>query len=196
MSEEDSAVASITYKRRRNGLIEVAATGTFSPTDLPNLLPIIGASTTLTPTALLIQIPSNLPHELFKKLIHEINAAYSYQLYTSTYVCLRKLFESLLIELLRVKFGTTQIDMYYWADRGRFHDFSILIENLENNVGDFRQYTSSFNQDFFTFLKNFRERASNAAHSIDILLTPNNIDKIKDMVNHNLALLCNVIGSI
>lgn len=195
MSEEDSAVASLTYKRRRNGLLDVKASGTISPEEAANFFPIIGASTTPTKISL-IQTPSNLPNEFFRKLIHEINVAYSYQLYTSTYVCLRKLFENLVIELLRKKFGTTQVDLYYWTEKGRFHDSSVLIENLENHVEDFRQYTSSFNQDFFMFLKNFRERANSAAHSIDVLLSPNSIDKIKDMINQCLALLCSVIGSI
>jgi len=144
----------------------------------------------------LVAVPQHLPSLFFRKLIDEINSAYSAGLYTSTYVCLRKLFENLLIELLRKKYGTSRIDLYYWSEKARFHDFSILIDNLSQNVADFRSYTSQFDQPFFTFIKNFKEQANRTAHSIDIIENPDDIEKMKSLVNQYCTLLCNVIRMI
>ena len=107
-----------------------------------------------------------------------------------------KRFENLLIELLRRRYGTARIDLYYWADRGRFYDFSVLIDNLETNTSDFTQYTREFNNQFFNFIKNFIEQANRTAHSIDIIEDPDNLEKIRDMVNQYCLLLCEVIRRI
>ena len=144
----------------------------------------------------LISIPQHLPSPFFRELIDEINKAYSTALYTSTWVCLRKLFENLLIEMLRVRYGTTNIDLYYWEDKGRFHDFSVLTENLESRISDFRSYTDAFDQRFFDFLKSFREQANRPAHSIDILTDPNDFENKKSEINHYASLLCDVIRRI
>ena len=144
----------------------------------------------------LVEAPPNLPHPFFSRLIDEINAAYSKLLYTSTYVCLRKLFENLLIELLRARYGTTRVDLYYWADRRRFHDFSVLIENLEDNIGDFAEYTREFNAQFFTFIRSFAEQSNRTAHSIDIIEDPDALEKTKDLINQYCLLLCIVISRL
>lgn len=195
MSKEDSAVASLTYTRRKNGSIEVTASATIGPEDIPVFLPIVGASTKLIKTSL-IQPPPNLPSEFFRELINEINIAYSYQLYTSAYVCLRKLFENLIIELLRREFGTTELSIYYWSEKGRFHHFSKLIENFESRVSDFRPHTSSFDQHFFDFLKNFREVADSNAHSIDIYTDSKDFEDKREKMNYTIALLCDVISGV
>ena len=145
----------------------------------------------------LLSIDHNLlPSPFFRKLINEINDVYSANLYTSTWVCLRKLFENLLIEVLRSRYGTSNINLYYWPERRRFHDFSVLIENLSQNVSDFTSYTSQFDQHFFAFINDFKEQANSTAHSIDIIEDPDIIDKMKDLLNQYCNLLCDVIGRI
>lgn len=195
---EDSDLRSIEIKQRVNGSPYVRLSGTFSLDAIQHISGLLGGESTaqVIKRPPLIEIPSVLPSQFFKSLISEINVAYTYQLYTSTYVCLRKLFENLIIELLRKKFGTTELNLYYWSEKGRFHDFSKLIENFESKVNDFRLHTSSFDQSFFDFLKNFREVASANAHSIDIYTDSKEFEDKRERMNHCVALLCNVINGI
>jgi hypothetical protein len=143
----------------------------------------------------LLQPLTICPSPFFQKLLDEINKAYYGQLYTSTWVCLRKLFENFLVELLRKKYTTLRIDMYYDINQSRFKDFSILIENLEQNVQDFNNITQGFDQAFFDFLKKFKDQANRNAHSIDII---EDFQKINNLTNLNqyCVFLCDVIRKI
>ena len=197
MSDRDSSEVSVTYKRKADGSIEYSAAGTLDPRYAANYLP-VSVTSTVSFSAPLIACPQNLPNEFYKELIKEINNAYSNQLYTSTYMCLRKLFENLIIELLRKKFGAgpNALNLYYWADKGRFADFSVLIENLENEVAEYHAYTTSFDQTFFDFLKKFKDAANANTHSIDIYSDSKAIEEMKDKINHYLKLFCCVIDKI
>lgn len=144
----------------------------------------------------LIITPQSIPSPFFQKLIEEINKTYALGCYTSVWVCLRKLFENLLIELLRTKYGVSRIELYYDTSRGRFNDFSILINNLKDNIDDFQIYTQEFDQEFFNFLNEFREHANRTAHSIDIIENNTRIENKANYINHYCQLLCDVIRRI
>ncbi len=132
----------------------------------------------------------------YKKLVNEINEAYDYELYVATWVLLRKLFENLLIELLRAQFKTSRLELYYNKPEGRHHDFSLLIDNLEINSDTFKPYTKEFNNEFLTFLNTFKERANAAAHSIEAFITKDQIEQSKEKINHYCDLLASVIRKI
>lgn len=195
MSETDSPVASVTYKLLKSGQMVFQAEGTFAPQNLGDVRRFV-ASTAPSGITPLVEIAATLPDPLLSSLVHEINVAYSYQLFTSTWVCLRKLLENLVIELLRRKFGTSDVSLYYWTGRRRFHDFSVLIENFRSRAADFSSDTSGFNQDFFDFLKKFKRRANRNAHSIDLLFDASKIEGLKGTLNNCINLLCTVIGRI
>jgi hypothetical protein len=195
---DDSDLRSIEIQQRRNGSAYVRLSGTFNFEAIQHISSLLGDESTTQSLKRppLIETPPTLPSQFFKSLISEINVAYTYQLYTSTYVCLRKLFENLIIELLRKKFGTTELNLYYWNEKGRFHDFSKLIENFESKVNDFGPHTVSFDQHFFDFLKNFKEAANSNAHSIDIYADSKEFEDKRGEMNHYITLLCEVINSI
>lgn len=197
MADKDSSEISVTYTRKADGSLEYSAAGTLDPRYAAKYLP-VSVTNTVTFEVPLIAYPQNLPNDFYRKLIGELNTAYSHQLYTSTYMCLRKLFENLIIDLLRKKFGTgaNVLCLYYWADKGRFTDFSVLIENLENKVADYNAYTTSFDQHFFDFLKNFKDVANANAHSLDIYSDSKTIEEMKEKINHYLELFCCVIDRI
>jgi hypothetical protein len=101
--------------------------------------------------------------EFYNELALEINSAYRLRLFTATMVLVRKLFENLIIDLLRHKYGERlpQIDLYYSTKNQRFHSFSTLIHNLETNVDDFKIYNVGFQWDrsrgdFFKFLRDVK----------------------------------------
>jgi hypothetical protein len=190
MSENDTDRAR--WQVRMLGDGRFIFSGTFKPEDFNHFLGIpIATSSRVVPSPL-INIPAHLPSGFYSDLIKEINMAYSYFLYTSTYVCLRKLFENLVIELLRTRYGTAELPLYYDANRGRFQDFSILLDNLRGKSADFRQYTTGIDDHFFSFITDLRERANSNAHSIDVIREPKYFEDNKDMLNQYIVLLCDV----
>lgn len=193
MSENNSDRASWHVRWLRDGRLEFS--GTFNPEDFDHYygLPLITSSRS---DRTLIAVPEYIPSGFYRNLIREINYAYSYQLYTSTYICLRKLFENLIIELLRTNFGTAELELYYREDRNRFQDFSVLLQNLSDKTPDFSQYTGGFDQRFFQFLLDFRERANSNAHTIDIINDPQYFEDNKERINDYFTLLCDVLRRI
>ena len=68
------------------------------------------------------------------RLKNEINIGYKFGLYSSVIVLSRKLVENLLIEILRKKYPRNKkgnLEFYYDTKRRRFHDFIVLLDNLE-----------------------------------------------------------------
>ncbi len=79
----------------------------------------------------------DLFYDMLKK---EINSGYKFGLYSGVAVLSRKLIENLLIDILRKKYPRSQkgnLELYYDKNRRRFHDFAILIENLEKRKREF-----------------------------------------------------------
>ena len=49
-------------------------------------------------------------------------------MYQSTTILLRKLFENLLIDLLRTKYGSQKVEFFYNTEQNRFLEFYQLIK--------------------------------------------------------------------
>ncbi|MDO8622902.1 MAG: hypothetical protein Q7R52_01545 [archaeon] len=72
--------------------------------------------------------------------IKEINRAYTFGCYTSSFILCRKVFENLLIEIIRKKYpGKSQQEreLYWDFKKNRFLDFSIILNNLDKKATDF-----------------------------------------------------------
>lgn len=121
------------------------------------------------------------------KAIDEINSAYRYKLFPCVNATLRKILENLLIDILRFKYGTARIHLYY--DNGRFNDFSILIRNFRDNLIDFKHYSSALNSRLFTKLEQFRDKGNAAAHHIDAFIDRPTVDSSKEDMNYLVNLL-------
>lgn len=143
-----------------------------------------------------VLIESTFEDNFFAKHVLEINRAYGFRLYNSTLILLRKLFENLLIELLRAKFGPHNIDLFYWQEKGRFHDFAKLVDNLEQNLGTFRPYSSAFENQIVVFLDKFRERSNSAAHSIDEQPNWDYVESLKKDLNYYCEIFKTVIPKL
>lgn len=138
-----------------------------------------------------ILIENIFDDNFYANLVLEINRTYSFQLYTGTIMLLRKLIENLIIELLRTKFGMKQVDLFYSVDKGRHHDFSKLLGNLQNNLSSFKPYSPAFEKSMIVFLDKFREKSNSATHSIDIQPNWDYIESLKEGLNHH----CNLFNS-
>jgi hypothetical protein len=64
---------------------------------------------------------------------------------------------------------------------------------MEQNVQDFNPTTQGLNQDFFDFLKNFKEQADRTTHSIDIIEDFRKINDLADLLNQYCVFLCDVM---
>lgn len=134
----------------------------------------------------------------YSKLVFEINRAFGYGLYTATLVLVRKLFENLIVDLLRTRYGMKRIDVFYWKERHMHHSLSTLISNLRGNVEDFKIYTDAFDRDknFFRFLDEIKEKADAGAHSLEILPDPDKNKVWKPSMNKYIELILWVIQRI
>jgi len=139
----------------------------------------------------------------YDDLALEINNAFRIRLFTATMVLVRKLFENLIVDLLRQKYGEQPPDkeLYYSMKDKRFHRFSTLIHNLEAHVDDFKAYTPVLQwvkskNDFFRFLRDIKERGDASAHSIELIHDPNEINTLKPFMNKYSDLIVRLIQKI
>jgi hypothetical protein len=116
--------------------------------------------------------------EFYNSLIGDINKTYHVRVYDATLVLTRKFLESLLIDILRNRYGTDQIDLYYNANKAQFHSFSTLIDNFKNNLDDFRHMSDYLDDDsIISDLNQFRNTANSSAHSITVDISKDEVDK-------------------
>lgn len=113
-------------------------------------------------------IEKEFTDKFYSDLAFQINMAYGYGIHCAVLVLVRKIFENLLIDLLRARYGMKRLELFFWKERGMHHSLSVLIKNLSENVSDFRPFTSAFDDEFFKFLNDLREKAGASAHSIHV----------------------------
>ncbi|WP_255167125.1 hypothetical protein [Natrononativus amylolyticus] len=113
----------------------------------------------------------------YNQLIDEINKTYQIRAYNATMVLTRKLFESLLIDILRGHYGNREIRMFFNPDRAQYLPFSVLIENFDEQLQDFRHYSLTLDEDFIKSLNDFRYDANDSAHSIEIDISEEEIEE-------------------
>jgi len=137
------------------------------------------------------------PDDFYKKLIDEINQVYAFGLSLSLSVLIRKLFENLIIDVLRRKYGTSELELYYNPSKRRFQDFSVLLKNFDSKLSDFHYITSSLDKTFVRTLNSCRETGNSAAHSIDTnLVTIELFEKNKEEIDYAVQLLLRVLQNI
>jgi hypothetical protein len=135
-------------------------------------------------------VSTKFADEFYDKLVLEINSAFRVRLFTATMVLIRKLFENLIIDLLRQKYGDRPPDkeLYYSMKDRRYHSFSTLIHNFETHVDDFSPYNVGFQwgkskNEFFKFLWGIKERGDACAHSIELIHDPSEINTLKPPID-------------
>lgn len=109
----------------------------------------------------------------YNNLRDEINSTYKFGTFTSTMFLSRKLLENLVIDVLRKKFPAsveTNLGLYFSASQGRFHDFNILLKNLEEKKAGFG-VDKDIITEFISLIKPFRPRVNSSTHSIFIVGT-------------------------
>lgn len=139
---------------------------------------------------------ANYPDDFYKKLIDEINFQYSSKHPMSLSILIRKLFENLIIDILRKKYGTQELHQYYDTSKGRFHDFSLLLRNLDSKKSDFHHISANLDSAFISDLNKYRGYGNAGAHSIDVDLRIEHFTNEKTDINHKVAFLVRILNNI
>lgn len=134
-----------------------------------------------------------LSGEFYNDLIEEINRTHAYQLSRSSSILIRTLFENLVIDLLRTKYGMNNVEMFYNTERKQFHGFSKTLDIFRKNVTDFAPITSAFDQTFFEFLDSLREDGNSSAHTVDNFIEIEKLNESKKKINHYLKAINNTL---
>ncbi|MBN1398661.1 MAG: hypothetical protein JXA06_11575 [Bacteroidetes bacterium] len=100
-----------------------------------------------------------------KKHIDEINKAYSAACFTSVFVLTRKVLENLIIGILKVKYPNNR-ELYFDKARGRYQDFSVVLDNLYKKRNDFDPDPKSAVERLHQKLKPFKNDANDKVHSL------------------------------
>jgi len=138
----------------------------------------------------------NYPDDFYISLIEEINFQYTTKHSISLSILIRKLFENLIIDILRKKYGTTDLSLYYDRSKRRFHDFSILLKNIETKLSDFHHISPNFDKKFLQELSEYREYGNTGAHSIDVNMKLEYFTERKEEINHKVKLLIRIFNLI
>jgi len=138
----------------------------------------------------------NVPGTFYPDLVENINRCYSLGIYDGTLVLTRKLLENLLIDILRKKYGTNRIKLYYLPGNSRFQNFSTLIDNFEDNLSDFEHLSGGLDGDLIDELDSFRQNANAEAHTIETNISEDEIENYREDARHTVKLLFRVYQNI
>jgi len=104
-------------------------------------------------------------------------------LFTSVMLLSRKLFENLLIEILRIKYPPKtpdNLEIYFIKTEQRFQNFTILLKNIEDRKSEFT-VDEPLITEIISRIKPFRKGANSNAHSIII------VSEEKDILNYDIS---------
>lgn len=134
-------------------------------------------------------------NDFYYDLQHEINKSYSFGIYTAVRMLSRKMIENLMIDILRKKYGTSEIELYYKPENGRFQGFDVLRKNLleKVNTGDFDGISTEFNGEFFSKINRFRTQGNASAHSLELLVKKQNLTEDQVELSYIIKMLVRVL---
>jgi len=133
----------------------------------------------------------SMPHDFYKELIEQINACYQFRCYPAAQILIRKLLENSLIDILRKKYGMARINLFYDITKGHFLDFSVLLDNISQNMNDFVNIKDSFNGELIRRINNYRDQGNASAHNINL-----DMDRVRLDLDNNRTELNFVVKSL
>ncbi|MGA8855578.1 MAG: hypothetical protein WB643_00265 [Candidatus Bathyarchaeia archaeon] len=154
---------------------------------LTTLAVIQGKSNALS-TKLALTMPASLidvdtfPDDFYRDLVHLINKAYGADVLGAAPILVRKLFENLLVDILRLYYGMRDVKVFFDKEHGKFQDFGILIDNARAKVGDFDWCNDLMNKETLTQLDKYRERGNASAHSVTMTVRKEDLDGISQEI--------------
>ena len=128
----------------------------------------------------------------YDKLIEEINKSFSYKMYTVSLILIRKLFENLIIDILRKKYKNN-IELFQ-NSKGKYHQFHIILKNTREKVdaGDFESVKKDFVEPL-RWISKLRDEGSKSTHSITFDIRSEELSELKDEIERNYNLLARIL---
>lgn len=111
--------------------------------------------------------------------LDEINRAYTFKCYTSTFVLCRKVLENLIVSILRKKYPENKKEhkeKYWDLNRGRFLNFGALLKNFRDSSMDFGPEKQLVER-ICEKADRFKETADEMTHSLYHIATKKEIDE-------------------
>jgi hypothetical protein len=131
--------------------------------------------------------------QFYPQLIEDINTTYQTRVYDATLVLTRKLFESLLIDILRGEFGQENVHLFFNPDTGQYRNLVTLISNFEAQAESLRKYSLTVAENEFTeMLESFRHDGNESAHSIEIDISDSEIEEKSEDATRVAEILLNI----
>lgn len=137
-----------------------------------------------------------LPDDFYYDLIEYIDRAYSYNIFPAVRILNRKLLENLIVDLLRKRFGMSEIDLFYDTKNRRFHGFNVLLKNMKDKIEDLKPISAAIDHDFLNSINQFRISGNSSAHTIELHVTKEEIDKEKADLMFIVKVLSKAIKSL
>lgn len=93
--------------------------------------------------------------------------------------------ENLVLDLLRLRYGldNERRGLFYNTEKGRLLGFSILLDNLKENLEDFVYYSDRMDEEFIREIERLKGRGDASAHSIEVDVSEDKIENYKDKIN-------------
>lgn len=137
-----------------------------------------------------------LPDSFYYDLMIDINKCYSFGVYSAVRILNRKVLENLLIDLLRKKFGMSEINLFFDTGKGRFHDFNVLLKNVNAKLDDFKPISAALDSKLLKKINKFRDSGNSSAHTIELHIKKEELDGDKDDIIFVVRVLSKAIKSL
>lgn len=133
----------------------------------------------------------NVPDDFYRQLINLINECYNKEVYAVVPVLIRKLLESLIVDILKSKYGHANVNMFFDSSNNKYFGFNRLLKTFEDNLNDFKVDMPSLDKRILREISRFREKGNTSVHvlELDINKDKSELDRDKGSINHIVKLL-------
>jgi len=117
----------------------------------------------------------------YEKLIIEINKAYNNDMHLTILLLLRKLFETIIADLLWKRYTDSSLIR---EENGKSKGLNKILKNAEDKIkkGNFTNDDKKI-LEYLEFIKTLKNSGNKSAHDITYDITPNEIEQIKKKAN-------------
>lgn len=137
-----------------------------------------------------------LPGDFYIELQDQINRAFTYGIFPAVQILSRKFLESLIVDILRKKYGQQRVELFYDTSRRRFLGFEALLKNIHDRIGDFASTSPAFDEAFLKKIDEFREQGNSSAHTIELSLKKEDLEKDSKDLEYIVKVLVKVLNSL
>jgi len=137
-----------------------------------------------------------LPDDFYIELREQINKAFAYGVLPAVQILSRKFLENLVVDILRKKYGMKQVELFFDTNKRRFNNFEVLLKNLQEKIDDFIVISSAFDADFLKKVNRFREQGNSSAHTIELNLSREKLEKDAKDLEYIIKLLVKVYNAL